>query len=157
MSHGSTDKCEPNLVPMLDMVLQLVMFFMVCANFVMEQVNDTIKLPEAIAATPITGRDPDTIFLNVNKKGVVLLSPLQVEANAGRPTLDNPEQVRLYMKRMYDEDVRSSGEKKPRRTVILRIDKEAPFEVVYNLMKYIRLGGYEQVQLRAIRFGGTTS
>ena len=31
------------------MVLQLVMFFMVCANFVMEQVNDTIKLPTVIA------------------------------------------------------------------------------------------------------------
>ena len=43
MSHGSSssDKCEPNLVPLLDMVLQLVMFFMVCANFVMEQVNES--------------------------------------------------------------------------------------------------------------------
>src|SRR5438552_19092139 len=103
MSQTSSDKCEPNLVPMLDMVLQLVMFFMVCANFVMEQVNDTIKLPEAIAAEPIRARDPDTIFLNVNKKGVVLLTPLQVESNSRRPTLDNPEQVKNFMKRLYEE------------------------------------------------------
>jgi biopolymer transport protein ExbD len=142
---------------MLDMVLQLVMFFMVCANFVMEQVNDTIKLPEAIAAKPITGRDPDTIFLNVNKKGVVLLSPLQVTANAGHDTLDNPVQVKNFMKRMFDEDIRNSPDKKPRMAVILRVDRETPFELVYALMKHIRLSGYEQVKLRAIIFGGTTS
>ena len=44
----SSDKCEPNLTPLLDMVLQLVMFFMLCANFVMEQVNESVKLPLAI-------------------------------------------------------------------------------------------------------------
>ena len=50
MSHGSTEKCEPNLTPLLDLVLQLVMFFMLCANFVVEQTSDKIKLPEAEAA-----------------------------------------------------------------------------------------------------------
>jgi biopolymer transport protein ExbD len=156
MSHSSSDKCEPNLVPLLDMVLQLVMFFMVCANFVMEQVNDTIKLPEAIAAKPIGARDPDTIFLNVNKKGVVLLSALQRAANNNRD-LDNPEQVKNFMKRMYEDDIRSSSDKTPRRTVILRVDRETPWELVYAIMKNIRLGGYQQVQLRAIRFGGVTT
>jgi biopolymer transport protein ExbD len=157
MSHGSSDKCEPNLVPLLDMVLQLVMFFMVCANFVMEQVNDTIKLPEAIAAKPITARDPDTIFLNVNEKGVVLLGPLQIQANAGRETLDNPIQVQGFMKRMYDEDVRASPDKKPRMAVILRVDRKTPWEQTYAIMKHIRLAGYQQVKLRTIIFGGVTS
>ena len=50
MSHGSTEKCEPNFTPLLDLVLQLVMFFMICANFVMEQTSVEIKLPKAIAA-----------------------------------------------------------------------------------------------------------
>lgn len=157
MSHGSVEKCEPNLVPMLDMVLQLVMFFMVCANFVMEQVNDEVKLPEAIAAKPITSRDPDTIFLNVDKRGVVLLSPLQVASNRGRETLDNPIQVQGFVKQMYEEDVRTSPDKKPRMGVILRVDKECPWEKTYALMKAIRLGGYQQVKLRAIIFGGTTT
>jgi biopolymer transport protein ExbD len=156
MSHAS-DKCEPNLVPMLDMVLQLVMFFMVCANFVMEQVNDTIKLPTAIAAKPLGARDPDAIFLNIDKKGVVLLSALQATANGGRDRLENPAQVQSFMKRRYEEDVRANGgdkTKPPRSTVILRADQETSFEQVYGVMKAVRLAGYQQVQLRAIRYGG---
>lgn len=156
MSHGSTDKCEPNLVPLLDMVLQLVMFFMVCANFVMEQVNDTIKLPEAVAAKPIGSRDPDTIFLNVNKKGVVLLAPLQIAFNGGRETLDNPIQVLNFMKRQHEEDIRTSPDKKPRRSVILRVDEATPWELTHGIMEKIQLAGYSQVKLRAIIFGGST-
>ena len=156
MSHGSTEKCEPNLVPLLDMVLQLVMFFMVCANFVMEQVNDTIKLPEAVAAKPIGARDPDTIFLNVNKKGVVLLAPLQIQANNGRETLDNGDQVQRFMKRQHTEDVHNSPDKKPRRSVILRVDEATPWEKTYEIMQAVQRSGYTQVKLRAIIFGGQT-
>ena len=159
MSHGSNTsyKCEPNLVPLLDMVLQLVMFFMVCANFVMEQVNDTIKLPTAIAAKPLGARDPDAIFLNIDKKGVVLLSALQAIANGGRDRLTNPLEVQSFMRRQYELDVRANGgdrTKPPKSTVILRADQETSFEHVYGVMKAVRLAGYTQVQLRAIRFGG---
>ena len=159
MSQGShsSDRCEPNLVPMLDMVLQLVMFFMVCANFVMEQVNETIKLPTAIAAKPLDAKAPEPIFLNVDKKGVVLLSGLQIQANAGRPTLDNPLQVQNFMRRRFEEDVAANGgdrTKPPRSTVILRADQETSFEHVYGIMKAVQRAGYREVQLRAIRFGG---
>ena len=101
MSHGSAaDKCEPNLVPMLDMVLQLVMFFMVCANFVMEQVNETIKLPEAVVAKPIE-KEEYFIFLNINKDGHVLLSAL--DAIGDDRILTNPKRVETYMKQRAKE------------------------------------------------------
>ncbi len=35
-------KADPNLVPLLDLVFQLIMFFMICVNFVSEQVNSDI-------------------------------------------------------------------------------------------------------------------
>jgi biopolymer transport protein ExbD len=159
MSHGSNtdEKCEPNLVPMLDMVLQLVMFFMVCANFVMEQVNDTIKLPTAIAAKPLDAKAAEPIFLNIDKKGVVLLSGLQAQANGGRERLENPLQVQNFLRRQFELDLAANGgdrTKPPRSSVILRADQEASFEHVYGIMKAVRLAGYQQVQLRAIRFGG---
>src|SRR4029079_343313 len=51
MSQGphtiASSDAEPNLVPLLDLVLQLVMFFMMCANFVMEENDQTIKLPHS--------------------------------------------------------------------------------------------------------------
>ena len=36
---------KPNLIPLLDMVLQLLMFFIICVNFVTEQMNADIYIP----------------------------------------------------------------------------------------------------------------
>ena len=67
MAGGGNAHDEPNLVPLLDLVLQLVMFFMMCANFVMEQVDQTIMLPVAQSAKPMTdAKNRDVVFLNIN-------------------------------------------------------------------------------------------
>ena len=70
-----SDRAEPNLVPLLDLVLQLVMFFMMCANFVMEQVDQTILLPVAQQAKPMSETGPDVVFLNVTADGALLNHP----------------------------------------------------------------------------------
>lgn len=155
MSHGPADKCEPNLVPLLDMVLQLVMFFMVCANFVMEQVNETIKLPKAVAARPLDPNAVNIIFLNVNQEGFVLLSGLDVVGSKKDDNiLQNPIQVKNYMERRFKEDVRRANgdvEKAKKASLIIRADKETPFEKVYGVMKACQQAGYQNAQLRAIR------
>ena len=149
------DKCDPNLVPLLDLVLQLVMFFMVCANFVMEQINETIQLPHALAAKPLDPNAKAIIFLNVSKDGFVLLSGVDVQGkNKDDNVLRNQVQVQQYMKRRFDEDVRRSGgdkDKAKKTTLIIRADKETQFEKVYSVMKGCQLAGYENCQLRAIR------
>ena len=96
MSHGPSGgdgiKAEPNLIPLLDLVMQLVMFFMVCANFVMEQTNATIVLPEAIASKALDKNDAYPIFLNINKEGKVLLSKLDARGGTRYPRaeIDQP-------------------------------------------------------------------
>lgn len=161
MSHGGSDKCEPNLIPLLDLVLQLVMFFMVCANFVMEQVNEAIKLPEAVVAKPIDKKDEYIIFLNVDEQGKVILSGLDAQGDTpDANTLTNPAQVKTYMDRRYKEDMRrkpKEGEAKPTPSLlIVRADKKCEFEKVYAVMKACRTAGYERAQLRTIQFGGKT-
>lgn len=148
MSHGNLEKCEPNLTPMLDMVLQLVMFFMLCANFVMEQVNETIKLPQAIAAKPPDKNDQKLLFLNVNDKGQVLLSKLDAE---DRLTLDNKLQVKGFMERRYKLDVQSSPNKDAPvlSTVIIRADRQTRFEKVHDVMEGVQAAKYKQVRFRA--------
>src|SRR5438876_11908002 len=64
---GLDDKCEPNLTPLLDVVLQLLMFFMMCVNFVTEQVNENVKLPDSQSATPMDKADVDVLFINLKK------------------------------------------------------------------------------------------
>src|SRR6185437_7680828 len=68
MSHGGGGEgaaTEPNLTPLLDVVLQLLMFFMMCVNFVNEQVNEDIKLPRSQAVKPMDKSDPDVLFVNL--------------------------------------------------------------------------------------------
>lgn len=154
MSHGSDKACEPNLVPLLDMVLQLVMFFMVCANFVMEQVNESIKLPTAVSAQPLDPNAGNIIFLNVNEKGEVLLSAL--DAVGSDRVLYNQIQVQSYMKRRYEEDVRVAGgdtSKPPRSTVIIRADRRTQFRKIYDIEVACQKAGYKNCKLRAIRDG----
>src|SRR5262249_39466093 len=119
MSHGSTEKCEPNFTPLLDLVLQLVMFFMLCANFVLEQASPEIKLPASNAAKPLDKSEEDPFFLNVNKDGYVLLTPEQWIGEQHQ--LDNEVQIRNYMLAQAERDKKAAetrGQKweKPTRT-----------------------------------------
>jgi len=148
MSHGSTEKCEPNFTPLLDLVLQLVMFFMLCANFVLEQTSVEIQLPQAYAAKALDKTDEEVIYLNVNKQGKVLLTPNQREGDTD--TLDNAEQVRGYMLRRAAVEKKRTGKDKPQAVIVLRVDMYTPFEQTYAIMKAARQAGYERVQLRAI-------
>jgi biopolymer transport protein ExbD len=153
MSHGSSERAEPNMTPLLDLVLQLIMFFMLCANFVMEQTNATIVLPEAIAAKALDKEDRP-IFLNINKEGKVLISKLDaVGYNFGKEEIENEGQVKLYMDKRFREESAAGGNQ-PKSVVVLRADKSTPFEKVYKVMKAVRLSGYDQVKMRVIRYSG---
>jgi biopolymer transport protein ExbD len=157
MSHGSSEKCEPNFTPLLDLVLQLVMFFMLCANFVMDQTNIDIKLPDAIAAKPLDAREDYTIYLNVNEKGQVILasSDQYVDPASGNTitTLENAAQVEVFLKRRAREDKMAAGaanaDKPLRSIIILRVHKECAFKDTYAIMKACRKAEYLRVQLRA--------
>lgn len=130
------------------MVLQLVMFFMLCANFVMEQVNETIKLPQAIAAKALDRKDEKLLFLNVNEKGEVLLSKLDSEDTR---KLDTKIQVKAFMTRRFNRDKANSPDPNAPvlSTVIIRGDQRAKFEKIYDVMEGVSAAGYSQVRFRA--------
>jgi biopolymer transport protein ExbD len=157
MSHGATssDKCEPNFTPLLDLVLQLVMFFMLCANFVLEQTNVEIKLPKASAAKALEKGEEYVIYLNVTEQGKVILPPSdQYVGSDGKMTesFDNARQVEVYLKQRAKEDIAAAGpanrDKPPRSLIILRAHKSCPFEKTYAIMEACRVAGYLRVQLR---------
>jgi biopolymer transport protein ExbD len=157
MSHGSSDKCEPNFTPLLDLVLQLVMFFMLCANFVIDQTNVEIKLPEAIAAKALDTKEEYAIYLNVNEKGQVILTPTDHYTDtAGNvtTTLDNADQVFSFLNRRAKEDRAAAGpanaDKPLRSIIILRVHRECSFDKTYGIMKACRRANYLRVQLRAV-------
>lgn len=162
MSSGASEKCEPNFTPLLDLVLQLVMFFMLVSNFVMAETNVEIKLPQAIAAKPLGAREDYVYYLNVNEEGKIIFpenaQPIDSDGVTPIKFVNNPEQLKVILRRRADEDKRAAGpgnEDKPLRTlIILRVDERCPFEKTYGVMEACRSARYLRVQLRAILYGG---
>lgn len=154
MSHGGGDgavKAEPNLTPMLDMVLQLVMFFMLVANFNMEQVNTDIMLPVAQSARATDKRETDVLYLNVNNEGKVIV--------VGRnEPLSRVDEIEFYLKdeaEAHRRDLRAKGETgdELKRIIIIRADKNADYAQVYTLLQTCKKVGFRRLQLNAMTSG----
>ncbi len=67
MSHGpaSDGLVEPNLVPLLDLVMQLLMFFMISVNFAQGVTNTGESLPHSETVAPLDSGGNDPIILSV--------------------------------------------------------------------------------------------
>ena len=143
--HGSSDQCDPNLVPLLDLVLQLIMFFMLVVNFVTEQVNKAIVLPTAQSARPMDKRIEAPLFINVDAKGAVI-APGQP-----KPLTTIPE-IRFYLKQCYQDASRlaeQQGEKKVKAVVVIRADRGVDYAYVYHILRMCKEAGFTRLQLRA--------
>jgi biopolymer transport protein ExbD len=55
-AHTSAERGEPNLTPILDMVFQLITFFMLVINFKTATLDLTLKLPVLGSARPVDSR-----------------------------------------------------------------------------------------------------
>jgi biopolymer transport protein ExbD len=58
-------KVEPNLTPILDMVFQLITFFMLVISFKAAELDQTLMLPVLGSARPLDASDMKVIVLNV--------------------------------------------------------------------------------------------
>src|SRR6185437_882999 len=79
MSASTTlDKAEPNLTPLLDVVFQLITFFMLVINFSNENYDARVRLPVAGSARPIEEGEKaageDRLVLNVDKQGHLIMN-----------------------------------------------------------------------------------
>ncbi|HVJ84661.1 MAG TPA: biopolymer transporter ExbD [Caulifigura sp.] len=78
------DEPQLNLTPMIDVVLQLVIFFMVGTQFVTNERKIDIALPLVSQAASLT-ETPDEIVVNVSRDGEItvsakLLSPTELKS-----------------------------------------------------------------------------
>src|SRR5262245_53432220 len=151
MTNTSQGKWEPNLVPMLDMVLQMVMFFMLCANFAQAELSEKVKLPLAIEARSLDRLSDRVIFVNLlivkdDKTGAKRWKALihqDEETNALRVQKNLEGKLALYKE---GRKGKAGADKAP--LVILRADQECEWKMVHEVMAACRRAGYADVQLR---------
>ncbi len=151
MTSGSGDT-EINLTPLLDVVLQLIMFFMITVNFVsVEKLSKHVRLPVAQALAPKEKEAPDKvdglIYLNVNKDseitGVRTLAP-QEQTRGNIQTYLQAEMEQYFRK------AKKEGRDKPKVILVLRADKDSRYTKVFDILEAGRQAGIESYQLRGI-------
>ncbi len=143
--HGGDN--DPNLVPLLDLVFQLIMFFMITVNFVrVDQINEDISLPIAQAAVPMEKSAEEFIFLNIDRNGK-LVGSLE-DLNAGRKLEEFLKSKMTELQRQ----ARFKGETgEPKVVLVLRADKDARYKDIWSIVELGKTAGIKRYQFRALK------
>lgn len=148
-------KAEPNLTPLLDLVFQLVTFFMLLVNFGKDDFNSQVRLPSASSARPVeAGTDEDRLVLHINKFGQLLArrdeggdDPLELD-RAARFLREQAVSVRENL-RQYQGKTINPGEKLPT-TLVIRADKETQCEDLLKLISAAQKEGFQNFSLKVL-------
>lgn len=145
MSHGAN--AEPNLTPMLDMVFQLVTFFMLVINFKGAAMDLSLKLPVVGSARPVDAKGKEELLvLNIDHEG-----QLKVYGES-KPDVKGyiAEEARSYVAAAKQKDSKfQPGDSLPA-IVVIRADQATPFELLNRVIKTCQDHGFQDFALKAM-------
>jgi len=166
--HGSGSKCEPNLIPLLDVVFQLLMFFMMCIRLVNDENREEIMLPLATSLAPVQ-TDPDSLIVNCRpfhlkdferKVTADTLEELRQEFKEGEMCMymvgdkkpKRLDQFRFWLKTEYENAERSlrlqNKQGKVNTLIVLRADEASTWGKVFEVMQKCRDVGYTRLRVQ---------
>lgn len=145
MSSQNFDRAEPNLTPLLDMVFQLITFFMLVINFKGASLDLSLKLPVLGSARPLDQQGKiEPLVLNIDSEGQVLAygRVVDIERFVQREANLTREQIKTMGLKADNGEFPAS--------VIIRADRAATFHVVNRVLKICQDQGYRQFSLNAM-------
>lgn len=152
MSAQTSEGVEPNLTPILDMVFQLITFFMLVINFKGASMDLTLQLPVLGSARPLEYAGTlEPIVLNIDPKGGVKAFGQPIDVNVFVPR--EAKMLKLQLKALGKP--LAEGDEMPV-PVIIRADKVTDFATVLGVIRLCQKEGYRNIALSAMnRQGGT--
>jgi biopolymer transport protein ExbD len=157
MSHsaGSEVKSEPNLTPILDMVFQLITFFMLVINFKSAEMDMTLNLPVIGSARPVADHGEGVLVLNVKNVGgqpaVTFYGRTLLGADQVRGYLAGEGHASMMKQKLTREDI-DSGKGELKETIVIRADDRTPFGDVNLVVTACQEQGYRKFALKALNF-----
>ncbi len=142
-----------DMTPMIDIVFQLIAFFMLVTNFEQSQADERVKLPiDQLAKPPLVAREKE-IVLNIgfvrDKQGniiqpdpVIFLADEQIPVAGIRPQLDLERQV---AQAKYGDEALADM------TIVIRADSDVPTGLVQELIRTAQDVGFEDFALKAMQ------
>jgi biopolymer transport protein ExbD len=141
-------KAEPNLTPMLDMVFQLVTFFMLVINFKAASLDTSLHLPVIGSALPIESGVSDVLVLNIMRDGKLRMygeirdveSCIAQEARSARQSAGGASSKPGTATELST-------------TVIIRADRTTPYHYIHQVIQACWNNGFRNFQYRALSTG----
>ncbi len=127
------------MTPMIDIVFQLVIFFMLTLNFSADQQSEAVRLPSSELAKPADVPPGVTITLQLTQFNTVLVG-------AEETPFAQVKNALLREKQVLNQ---TPGRSHRMATIIIRADREAPTGKVQELIKMSQETGFEKFVLRA--------
>jgi biopolymer transport protein ExbD len=148
-SSSKSAKAEPNLTPILDMVFQLITFFMLVINFKTNQIDMQMELPVVGSARPVdTKGQLSLMMININNQGkYTLWNRPQTDAEMQQFIEMQAQQDRLAARRM---DKNFTDEDDLPTTVVIRADRNTPWEKVSRIIRLCQDNHYRNFAYRAL-------
>lgn len=144
MSAQNSEGADPDLTPLLDMVFQLITFFMLVINFKGASLDQSLQLPVLGSARPLEWAGTyEPLVLNVDTEGQIKLYGSVVPA----------EQFIAGEAKTLKDQLRAKGEPTTGELpvpVVLRADKGTRFHLVNRIIKLCQDNGYQQFALSAM-------
>ena len=134
MARRSTEEVGVNMTPMIDVVFQLIIFFVVSTELDRQAFNESIMLSMSPHGPAIEKKDPRTVVVEVDRKGRIYIGPTRLTAS----TLRN----------MLRGAVNRSGQSTP---VQIRGDRRARHEDIRLVMEACGEAGIYRVSFVATK------
>ena len=137
-----------NLTPLLDVVLQLITFFMMLIHFgtKLEGATKAIRLPLAPAALPGSDLSMDRLTVVLDRQGRLLVGDLALEGKAADEWW--AEQAK---RRIAGKETLGGPAEELSTVVILRADKDASYGTVRRTLSTAQERGFAHFSLVVVR------
>jgi len=143
-------RAEPNLTPLLDVVFQLITFFMLCISFSQDTIDQRVRLPVASSARPVEASKAgeDRLVLNVDRYGRLLFNGQMYDTEGAIHQIDIQAQlVRLSAK---VSGVKLNEAEGLPTVVVIRADRDTPFSQWHRLVTACQDKGFRKFALKTM-------
>lgn len=126
------------MTPMIDIVFQLIVFFMLVLDITQAQV-EAVELPKHTRLEKVPWVDPSLLIVNINKDGVVKIGGMTYyDPKVNGDDVSKLETLFRQRRITYPDPTNANFAKYP---VLIRADKDASWEHVQRLEQVASLEG----------------
>jgi len=131
---AARDDGSINMTPMIDVVFQLIIFFVITADMQNERLDQIMTMAMAPNATPVQKKDPREINIDVDSKGRTMINRTRLSQDSLRVILT--------------KSVREYGQTLP---VIIRADGRTTHDYIRKAMDACSQAGLYRIKFGAIK------